>query len=247
MADDAFTLHGNLPLYERVAILDAARHGDCALLPADAPYRFASAAPLIAVTIDEFDRAALDYPILFFAAEREAVIVTGLTADRNLFVAPDGHYAPGAYVPAYLRRHPFTLARREGQDGNVICIDEASERLVPLGTPGAVPLFERGRPSDVVREAIGVCNAVDAAETRTRAFVTMLDDLGLLEPRQAYHSPPGGARMLVVEYDSVSRAKLDALDPPAFARLRQGGALAAIYAHLLSAGNWDVLPLWAAG
>lgn len=247
MADDAFTLHGALPLYERVAILDARRHGDCALLPADAPYGFASAAPLIAVTINEFGRAALDYPILFFAAEREAVIVTGLTADRNLFVAPDGKYAPGAYVPAYLRRHPFTLARREETGGNVICIDEASERLVPLGTPGAVPLFERGRPSEMVREAIGVCNAVDAAEARTRAFVAMLDDLGLLEPRQAYHSPPGSERTLVVEYDAVSRAKLNALDPAAFVRLREDGALDAIYAHLLSAGNWDVLPLWAAG
>jgi len=247
MRDDAFTLHGALPLYEQVAILDAARHADCALLPSDAPYRFAGAAPLIAVTIDEFERAAPDYPIIFFAAEREAVIVTGLTADRNLFVAPDGRYAPGAYVPAYLRRHPFVLARREETDGNVICIDESSDRLVPVGTPGAVPLFEHGRPSVLVREAIGLCNAVDAAEARTRAFVAMLDTLGLLEPRQAHHTPTGGTRTLVVDYDAISRAKLDALDPAELAKLRTGGALTAIYAHLLSAGNWDVLPLWAAG
>ncbi|MDF0489168.1 SapC family protein [Sphingomonas sp. H39-1-10] len=247
MAGDAVTLHGALPLYERIAILDARRHGDRALLPGEARYRFAGAAPLIAVTTDEFERAALDYPILFFAAEREAVVVTGLSADRNLFVAPDGRYAPGAYVPAYLRRHPFTLARREHADTNVICIDEASDRIVPVGTPGATALFERGRPTALVQEAIGMCNAVDAAEGRTRAFVAMLDELGLLEPRRAYHTPPGGERTLVVEYDAVSRAKLDALAPAAFMKLRDQGALAWIYAHMLSAGNWDVLPLWAAG
>lgn len=244
MTKDAFTLHGTLPLYRDVAILDAARHGTCALLPADRPYAFASEAPLIAVTIDEFERAALDYPIIFFGAEREAVIVTGLTARRNLFIAPDGHYAPGAYVPAYLRRHPFALAQREENGAHVVCIDEASERLVAIGTPGAVPLFEHGKPSGTVREALGFCQAVDAAEARTRSFVAMLDDLDLLEPRQAYHNPVGAGRTLVVEYDAVSRTKLAALDPAA---LRDQGALTAIYAHLVSAGNWDVLPLWAAG
>lgn len=247
MTKQDFTLHGNLPLYREVWILDVARHGDCAFLPSDRPYGFASEAPLIAVTLDEFDRAALDYPIIFFGPEREAVIVTGLTAERNLFVAADGRYAPGAYVPAYLRRHPFALARREGNGDRIVCIDETSERLVAIGTPGAVPLFEHGKPSGTVRDALGFCEAIDAAEGRTRAFVAMLDELGLLEPRKAYHNSPGGARTLVVEYDAVSRARLDALEPAAFARLREGGALSAIYAHLLSAANWDVLPLWAAG
>ncbi len=68
-------------------------------------YAFAAKMPLVPITADEFAAAATHYPIVFFGPERSAYVVTGLTADRNLFVGEDRSYAPGAHIPANLRRY----------------------------------------------------------------------------------------------------------------------------------------------
>ncbi len=245
---DEYRVAGELPLYTRPVPLRADRHGDKAILPSSAPFGFARHTPTVPVTIDEFERAMLDYPIVFYGPRRRAVAVTGLAADRNLFVSADGSYLPGAYVPAYLRRFPFVLACLAEADDRALCIEEDAACVVDRETEGALPLFEDGAPTAVVQDAMALCRACEDAERRTDALTAMLDELELFEPRQAHFRAPGetGVPTLLLDYVAVSRERVAELGAADLAALRDAGALAAIYAHLFSQANWDVLPVRAA-
>jgi hypothetical protein len=238
---------GELPLYTRPVLLRADRHGGKAILPSGTPFGFAQRAPTVPVTTGEFERAMLDYPLVFYGPRRRAMAVTGLAADRNLFVSADGRYASGTYVPAYLRRFPFVLARLADSDDMALCVEEDAACVVDREVEGALPLFDDGTPTAVVQDAMALCRAYDDAERRADALTAMLDEFELFEPRRAHFSAPGtDAPTLLLDYVAVSRARLAELGPADLATLRDAGALAAIYAHLFSQANWDVLPVRAA-
>lgn len=249
MLKNELTLSGFLPLYNQVAVLDSKDHAMLALRN-DSHFGFARQTATIPITLEEFERAALDYPIAFVGETMQPVIVVGLAPGENLFVSKGGSYAPGAYIPAYLRRYPFVLAPLVGTEERLLCIDMLAERLGDVGEEDSIPLFQDGEPSPVLREAAAFCHAFDAAERRTRDFVELLIRHDLLETTQAHYRPAeAGAEsepQLLLEYAAATPARLDALDAMALVELRDLGVLPAVYAQLLSSANWDVLTLWAA-
>lgn len=233
---------GTLPLYGDIVPLQYERHRDWSLRGGSGAYAFAAKAPTIPIAVDEFERAALDYPLVFFGPGRAAFAVTGVESDRNAFVEASGSYAIGRYIPAYLRRHPFVFARDGSEDRRIVCLDESSDRLVAAPEDGASPLFVDGAPSEQAELAIGFCRAFEAAETRTRALTDLLEELDLFENRQATITRPSGAhgdpvRTHLLDYATVDRAKLAALDGEAISRLHAAAALGPIYALLLSGGQ----------
>ena len=69
-----------------------------------------------------------------------------------------------------------------------------------------------------------------------------MTELDLFEKKQARFTPPeGGESQLVAEYMGISEEKLNALPVEKLAELRDNGALAQIYAHLVSLLGWDRL------
>lgn len=233
-------VEGRLPLYQDISLVTAERHGVAALL--DAPsFGFAAGTPTVPLTVDEFEQAALDYPIVFVGPSRRAFAVTGLEQDRNPFVLADGSYRRDAYVPAYLRRYPFVLVQDPGEGQWVLAVDEYSTRLAPLHERGARPLFVDGTPSEVVREAVGFCEAYANAERRTAEFAELLDELDLFEVREAHYQGEGGEPVLLLSYAAIDRARFEALDGDAIAQLRAIGALGPVHAHLFSQANWERL------
>lgn len=240
-----YSIDGRLPLYVAPVPLDPARHHDRAIVPSATPFGFAARTPTARLTIDEFERAMLDYPIVFFGPQRLPVAVMGLQPDANLFVTEDGRFAPGAYVPGYLRRYPFVTASLSEEEA-VVCIDEQAACVVSTETEGAVALYDDTEPSAMLRDMVTLVETYAAAEVRTEAFGAVLDEYDLLEPRQAHFTGDDGMPQLLLDYAAVSRGKLAALSPEQLAALRDNGALPAIYAHLFSAANWDKLPIWSA-
>lgn len=239
-ATNDLALSGAMPLYGDPRPVTAATHRDHAILPGPDSYAFAARTALVPITVDEFAAAALHYPIVFFGPERRAFVVTGLVADRNLFVDENGVYAPGAYIPAYLRRYPFAFARDAEDRLRVLCLDETSPRVGTTGDEGARPLFDGDQPAELTQHALAFCQEMDGAEARTAMLAAMLDGHDLLQPQQA-HQNANGASTLLLDYLSVDPAKLEALDDTAFAEVRRTGALPAIYAQILSAANWAAL------
>jgi hypothetical protein len=62
----------------------------------------------------EFALALRDYPIVFLQqaadAPLEAVAILGMHEGQNLFVMPDGRWDRRTYIPAFIRRYPFSVA-----------------------------------------------------------------------------------------------------------------------------------------
>jgi len=67
------------------------------------------------LSLAEFGPASRDYPIVFVSADEgktfNAVAVLGLQSMQNLFILTDGTWDRRVYLPAYVRRYPFCMAR----------------------------------------------------------------------------------------------------------------------------------------
>jgi len=241
-ATDGFQVNGSLPLYAEPRAVHSLTHRDVAVRLGAGDFAFAAKAPMVQITVDEFERAALDYPIVFFGDDHQPFIVSGLGLDRNLFVT-EGQYAAGAYIPAYLRRYPFVFARDEGSDALILCLDHASDRVAVAGTAGAEPLFDGQEPAALTKQALAFCESYEAADARTKAFVKLVEELGLFESKQAHYTAPGSSTpTLLLEYLIIDRARLDGLPDENFAKLREAKLVSAVYAQIASQANWEVLP-----
>jgi len=235
---------GNVLLYERPEPLDARRHANLGLSKTDKPFSFVAKQHFVPLHVGEFGPASINYPIIFAGENRAPLAVVGMTAGENLFVAEDGGYRPGVYVPAFIRRYPFVGALDETAQKMVVCIDRASDLWVEGG--GDTPLFENGQPTEFTKSCIEFCGQFDADRRQTDLFVKMLTDLDLFESRQTTFTPRtpegvAGEPQLVAEFFGVSEDKVKALPTDKYLELRDNGGLGQIYAHLISLFCWDRL------
>jgi hypothetical protein len=239
----ASPLSGNVLFYGKPEPLSVEAHGSLGVDPAEKPYAFVAQTHLVPLTVTEFAPAALSYPVIFVGDNRQPVAVMGLRSGENLFVSDSGEYRPEAYIPAYVRRYPFVFANDEVQKRMILCLDRGAP-FIKEG--GATPLFIDGKPSPYVDQAMEFCNSFEQERQRTDAFVKLLNDLDLLDTREAIFTPrnPDGTAATpqkIAEYYAVSEDKLKALPAEKLAELRDNGALGQIYAHLVSLLGWDRL------
>eukprot|EP00456_Euglypha_rotunda_P027017 TRINITY_DN21659_c0_g2_i2.p2 TRINITY_DN21659_c0_g2~~TRINITY_DN21659_c0_g2_i2.p2 ORF type:complete len:187 (-),score=63.48 TRINITY_DN21659_c0_g2_i2:10-489(-) len=91
----------------------------------------------VPLTADEFVSASRFYPIVFSAGDNPVPLaLMGLNEGVNTFVDDEGKLINPVYVPAYVRRYPFLLAKlRPDTDELSLCFDPTS---------GAVGEFEEG-------------------------------------------------------------------------------------------------------
>jgi len=237
-------ISGNVLFYVSPEPLNREQHAKLALVHNDKPYGFAATGSAVPLTVTEFAPAALSFPVIFAGEDRVPLAVMGLNNGENLFVNADGSIDPGVYIPAYIRRYPFVLANDETQDRLIVYIDRGSTLL---SESGQTALFdEKGEPTEYTQNCIKFCDDFEAERRRTDSFVQLLKELDLFELKTATFTPtdadgqPGQAQT-VAEYFGVSEEKLNALPVEKLKELQTNGALAQIYAHLVSLVGWDRL------
>jgi hypothetical protein len=200
----------------------------------------------VPISFTEFQLVAREYPIVFAGGEQgkppAAVAVLGLTAAENLYVR-GGAWQAGTYVPAYVRRYPFCMARipqsAAGQASHVICVerefvDEQGEALFDAAGKPA------GRWSDIER----LLSEYEADLGRTREMCAMLADYGLLEPftmQATLAKEKGGGTMQLTGMQRVGEGKLENLNAAQLKNLVRTGVMARLYLHLLSLDNFSRL------
>lgn len=236
-------LEGNVLFYNKPEPLDAAQHGNLGVNAKAEPYAFVAQTNVVPLTVTEFAAAALSYPVIFVGESRQPVAVMGLNQNDNLFVSPEGVFRHDAYIPAYVRRYPFVFADDKANGRLILCIDRGAD-IVAEG--GENPLFVNGQPSDYTNMAMEFCNNFEQERLRTESFVKLVNELDLLDVREALFTPRDengapGEPQKIAEYYAVSEEKLRALSPEKLAELRDNGALGQIYAHLVSLLGWDRL------
>src|SRR6478752_1271314 len=126
----------NLPLfYKALEPLNVTQHGNMKVraIPATPDIIATHAIPL---TVDEFTLVQRHYPIVFSIGESPIpMALMGLNEGVNVFLTDDGRpQDPAIYIPAYIRRYPFLLARlRPDSDELSLCFDPAADAVGDFG------------------------------------------------------------------------------------------------------------------
>ena len=170
----------NLPLfYADLVPLSTSQHADWKIKTQDkAP--FLAQHHAVPVTVDEFVVASRFYPIIFSSGEQSVPLaLMGLNEGVNVFVDADGTMPNPAYVPAYVRRYPFLLAKlRPDSDELSLCFDPSAPGL-GANLEDGLALFDGDKPSATTTEILGFCEQFEQAGARTGQFMTELNDLDI--------------------------------------------------------------------
>ncbi|HEY2706975.1 MAG TPA: SapC family protein [Caulobacteraceae bacterium] len=235
---------GSVLFYSKPEPLSRELHAKIGLKRMDKPFGFASTTNVVPLTVGEFPVSGISYPIIFAGDRFQPLAVMGISQGSNLYVDPDGTFRVGAYIPAYIRRYPFVLANDQSRGQQVVCIDRGATML---GEDCDLPFFdEKGEPTEYTNGCLQFCNDFESEGRRTESFVQLLKDLDLFETKTAVFTPLNadgtqGEQQRIAEYFAVSEEKLKALPSEKLNELIANGAIAQIYAHLMSLTGWERL------
>jgi hypothetical protein len=194
----------------------------------------------VALTTVEFAKACHEYPIVFVqeAETITPVAVLGLKNKQNLFVDEKGQWNAD-YIPAYVRRYPFILARQSEASDYTVCIDEAYSGF---NRDSGERLFrDNGEQSDYLKKVLNLVREYQAYSQRTSEYANRLLDWDLLQSLQANVEMRMGDKMSLTGFMAVDQKKLKSLAPEKLANLMQHDELGLIYYHLLSLNNFGRL------
>jgi hypothetical protein len=226
----------NLPLlYNGLEPLNRQAHGDKKVrrlegIPAVA---HAHAVP---VTVDEFMLAGRHFPIIFSSGDQPVPLaLMGLHEGANTFFGSDGKLTEGnVYVPAYLRRYPFILARlTEESDQLSLCFDPTSDAIGDFADGDA--LFDGDEPSAATNDILAFCEQFEQAGQRTGAFMDDLKSMSLLMDGEVAIQPEGTEQPFVYRgFQMVDENKFRELRGDELRKMNQSGSLPLVMAHLFS-------------
>ncbi len=189
----------------------------------------------VPLTSDEFVSASRHYPIVFSASEVPVPLaLMGMNEGVNTFVDADGKLINPVYVPAYVRRYPFLLARlRPDSDDLSLCFDPTSKAVGKFDEGDA--LFKDGQPSDATNAVMEFCKQFEEAGQRTGQFMEELKKADLLMDGEVSIQPDGSDKPFVYRgFRMVDEAKLRELRGDVLRKMMQNGMLGLIFAHLFS-------------
>jgi hypothetical protein len=225
----------NLPIfYGGLEPLSSSRHAAFKSRGSDkAPFLVNNHA--VPITIDEFVTVQRFCPIVFSSGETTVPLaLMGLNEGVNVFVDDEGKLTSEVYIPAYVRRYPFMLARlSENAQELSLCFDPTSG-LVGEYDEG-LPLFDDGKPSETTNAILKFCEEFELSAQRTGAFTKDLKDAGLLMDGEVSIQPQGVEQPFIYRgFMMVNEEKLRDLRGDELRRMNQNGMLALILAHLFS-------------
>jgi hypothetical protein len=189
----------------------------------------------VPLTIDEFVHAQRNFPIVFSTGDNSVPLgLFGLNEGVNVFVEADGTLKREIYVPAYVRRYPYLLARLtpEAQELS-LCFDPGSGLIGPDGD-GQL-LFEGERPSEATNSILKFCEDFELSAQRTTAFVKELRDMELLmDGEVSIQSNDQDQPYVYRGFQMVNEEKFRDLRGDELRKINQNGILPLIMAHLFS-------------
>ena len=227
---------GRMFLYTQPQLLSVEEHGHLGLNTARQPWDFVRSIRVVPLAAAELSSAQKYYPVVFSDLKKPSLLaVVGVFEDRNLFVDDNGQWDSSAYVPAYLRCHPFALASRPN-DQYAVVIDRAA----PVISENPDQPFFVGRDlAPPIQARVDFCAQFSAHRPATQALCDRLVELDLLSGQQATFTPEGQEKeQTIASYVAVDFDKLQKLDATTLEKLFRDGTLSAIHAHRFSLENW---------
>jgi hypothetical protein len=189
----------------------------------------------IPITIDEFIPVQRFFPIVFSAGENSLPLaLMGLNEGVNVFVDNDGKLLGDVYLPAYIRRYPFMLARLAPDAQELsLCFDPTSDLVGDFDD--GMPLFDGEKPSESTNNILKFCEEFELSAQRTVQFMNELKESNLLMDGEVSIQAPGAEQPAIYRgFMMVNEEKLRELRGDELRKMNQNGMLALIFAHLYS-------------
>jgi hypothetical protein len=228
-------VNSGLPLlFNDLAPLSSVDHATWKIKQADtAP--FLAKQHAVPVTIDEFAAVQRYFPIVFSVGDNPVPLaLMGLNEGVNTFVDDEGKLIDQVYVPAYVRRYPFLLAKlREDTDELSLCFDPSANAIGPFDDGEA--LFVDGVASEATKTILGFCEQFEQAGQRTTLFMKELVDNGLLMDGEVSIQMVDQDKPFIYRgFQMVSEDKLRELRGDTLRKMMKSGLLPLVHAHLFS-------------
>ncbi|MES2904065.1 MAG: SapC family protein [Pseudomonadota bacterium] len=189
----------------------------------------------IPVTVEEFTHAQRSFPIIFSAGDDPVPLaLMGLNEGVNTFIDDNGKPLDTVgYMPAYLRRFPFILAKLQPTSDELsLCIDPTSGAF---SEEDGQPLFDGDQPTELTKNVLAFCEQFETAGLRTQAFMNDLKTSGLLMEGEVSIQPDGVEQPFLYRgFRMVDEEKLRDLRGDELRKMNQSGMLPLIYGHLMS-------------
>ena len=221
-------------LYNGLEPLNSTRHSNKKLKP-NLKVTGASKLHAVPITIDEFVQAQRYFPIIFASGDQPVPLaLMGLNEGINTFINDDGMPIDAkVYIPAYLRRYPFMLARLSPDSDELsLCFDPTAGALVE---DEGEALFDGDQPSELTKSILSFCEAFESAGQRTQALMEELTKAELLMEGEVTIQPEGAEQPFLYRgFRMVDEEKLRNLPGDKLRKLNQNGVLPLIFAHLIS-------------
>jgi hypothetical protein len=227
----------NLPLfYNDLMPLNSRDHAKWHSKPMDSA-KWLIGAHAIPLTAEEFIQAGRDYPIVFSTGDDTVPLaLMGLNEGVNTFVNADGRIDDPVYLPAYIRRYPFLLAKLQpNSDDLSLCFDPTCDSLGEFDE-GEALFDDEGKPSPSTQSALEFCQRFEEAGAKTQAFLEELKKHDLLMDGEIAitQADAPDKPYLYRGFQMVNEEKLRELRGDLLRSWMQNGMLALIFAHLFS-------------
>ncbi len=224
-----------LPIfYAGLEPLSSNTHGDYKARQRDKAPQLATT-HAVPITVDEFVSVQRYFPIVFASGESPVPLaLMGLNEGVNVFFDAEGMPLGETYIPAYIRRYPYMLARLSPEAEELsLCFDPTSD-LIGAFEDGD-PLFEDGKPSETTNNILKFCEEFEMSAQRTALFVKELQEADLLMDGEVTIQPSDSEQPFVYRgFQMIDETKLQELRGDELRKMNQSGLLALIYAHLFS-------------
>lgn len=226
----------SLPLfYNQLEPLSSQAHADFRIRVRDkAP--FLANQHAVPVTVEEFPLVQRYMPIVFSVGEDPVPLaLMGLNEGVNTFFDDEGGLIDANfYVPAYIRRYPYLLARlRPESDELSLCFDPSSDTIGAFDE--GEKLFENGEPTETTKNILQFNEQFEQAGARTAMFMKDLKELNILIDGEVTIQQEGHEQPFVYRgFMMIDENKLNELRGDQLRKIVQNGMLPLIYAHLFS-------------
>jgi SapC len=170
----------------------------------------------VPLTVEEFVQASRYYPIIFSASDTPVPLaLMGMNEGVNTFMDDKGQFSNPVYLPAYIRRYPFMLARLRPESEELsLCFDPSTENT---------------------QNILKFCEEFERAGAQTHQFVEELKKYELLMDGEVSIQQEGNENPFVYRgFMMVNEEKLRDMRGDELRKMNQNGMLPLIYAHLFS-------------
>jgi hypothetical protein len=233
-------MSNSLQFYHDIVPIDRSLHKDWALNPIQ-DAGFSRNAHAVLLLGSEFVEASREYAIVFVRNGEQVmpVVMLGLREGENLFVGDNGKW-DARYLPAYVRRYPFTFAEIPGGQG-LLSLDSAYPGLDKEGKEGQRLFNEDGSDTDLIKNMLNFAQGFQDDYVRTGQVCAELDKLGLFNDMNIEATLTSGGRFNIGGFLVIDEQKLLALESQEVMSLFKSGIMGTIYAHMISLGNANQL------